>query len=83
MTHKAQKAPSLLRHRYTGFGVNRKGGGMREEIRLALAKKIAESFEKARGAEPPAPRKISEEERLARTARYADLLIQAAMRQSR
>jgi hypothetical protein len=58
-----------------------KGGGMREEIRQELQRKIAEKFEQARGPRPPAPKQISEEERQARTARYADLLFQSALKQ--
>jgi len=55
---------------------------MREETRKALQEKIAAKFEQALGAKPPAPKQISEEERQARTAQYADLLIKAAMKQS-
>jgi hypothetical protein len=48
-----------------------------------MQKEIAEKFEQARGPKPPAPNKISEEERQVKTARYADLLIKVALRQSR
>jgi hypothetical protein len=54
-------------------------GKMREEIRLELQRKIAEKFEQARG---PEPRKMSEEERQARTAEYAELLFKSGLRQT-
>jgi hypothetical protein len=53
---------------------------MREEIRKELQREIAEKFEQARGPKLPV-KQISEEERQARTARYADLLIESALRQ--
>lgn len=53
---------------------------MREELRLEIQRKIEASFNKARGPEPPARKVISEEERVAKTARYADLLIKAALK---
>lgn len=56
---------------------------MRAETRLELQRKIAESFEKALGPKPPASPKMSEEERQARTVLYADVLMKAALRQSR
>jgi hypothetical protein len=54
---------------------------MREEIKLELQRKIAEKFYQALGPKPPAAPRISEEERQAKTARYADLLIKAALKQ--
>jgi len=51
---------------------------MREEAKLELQRKIEEKFDQALGKTPQASRQISEEERQARTARYADMLIEAA-----
>jgi hypothetical protein len=53
---------------------------LREEIRRELPRKIAEKFDQARGPEPQPVRKISEEERLARTEQYAELLYRAALK---
>lgn len=52
---------------------------MREENLQALRERIRASFERAR-VEAPAPKKISEEERREKTARYADLLFRAALK---
>jgi hypothetical protein len=60
-----------------------KGGGMREETKQEFQRKIAEKFEQALGPKPPAPKQISDEERQAKTALYADLLMKSALRQSR
>jgi len=54
---------------------------MRAETKLELQRKIAEKFDQALGPKPPAPPQISEEERQARTARYADMLIRVALKQ--
>jgi hypothetical protein len=54
---------------------------MRAETKLELQRKIAEKFDQALGPKPPAPPRISEEERQARTARYANLLFKSALRQ--
>jgi hypothetical protein len=51
---------------------------MGEEIKQELQRKIAAKFEQAFGPKPPAPGKISEEERQARSAQYADLLLLGA-----
>jgi hypothetical protein len=53
---------------------------MREDIRAEIQRKIPESFEKARGPEPQPVRKMSEEQRAARTAGYADLFSKGAKR---
>jgi len=54
-------------------------GRLKEELR-EIERKIAEIFEKARGQAPQTP-KLSEEERLARTGRYAEILYRAALKQ--
>jgi hypothetical protein len=54
------------------------GAKMREEIRQELQRKIAEKFKQAMG-EMPKVTVVSEEQRRARTARYAEMLIKAAL----
>ena len=53
---------------------------MREEIRLELQRKIAEKFESGLRKPGAAKPQISEEERRAKTAQYADMLIKAALK---
>jgi hypothetical protein len=53
---------------------------MKEELRREIEERIKASFEEALGPKPPARKLISEEERQARTARYADVLIKSALR---
>jgi len=55
---------------------------MREEIRQEIQRKIAEKFEQALG-EKPKVKVVSEEERRENTARYANLLIKAALKRHR
>ena len=55
---------------------------MREEIRQELQRKIAAKFDQALG-EKPKVKVVSEEQRRGRTARYTDLLIRSALRQTR
>jgi hypothetical protein len=55
---------------------------MREDLKTRLHREIGEKFDQALGGKPKV-REISEEQRRERTARYADVLIKAAMRQSR
>ena len=54
---------------------------MREENLNALRERIQASFERARGVEAPAPKRISEEQRLAQQQTYIELLYQAAVKQ--
>jgi len=54
---------------------------MREENLKALQEKIQASFEKARAQEPQAPKKISEDRRLAQQQTYIELLYRAAVKQ--
>jgi hypothetical protein len=55
------------------------GGVTRDENLEILRERIQASFERAR-QQPPAPKPISEEDRLARVERYAAALMQAALR---
>jgi hypothetical protein len=52
---------------------------MREEVRLELQRKIAEKFDQALG-EMPKAKVVSEEQSRERTARYAEMLIKAALK---
>jgi hypothetical protein len=54
---------------------------MREENLKALRERIQASFERARSTEPPAPKRISEEQRLANQQAYVELLYRAAVKQ--
>jgi len=54
---------------------------MREENLKALREKIQASFERARGAEPQAVKKMSEEQRLTQQQTYIDALYRAAVKQ--
>jgi hypothetical protein len=53
------------------------GGMMREENLKALRERIQASLERAR-QQPPAPKRISEEDRLARTEQYVEFLFKNA-----
>jgi hypothetical protein len=53
---------------------------MREENLKALREKIQASFEKARSVEP-APKKMSDDQRLAQQRTYIELLYRAAVKQ--
>jgi hypothetical protein len=54
---------------------------MREENLKVLREKIQASFERARSTEPPAPKRISEEQRLTQQQTYIELLYRAAVKQ--
>jgi hypothetical protein len=71
------KSHSRQTHGRWIFARNR--GQMWAEIRQELQKKIAAKFEQAWGPKPPV-KKVSEEERLARQAEYAELLFKSALR---
>jgi hypothetical protein len=54
---------------------------MREENLKALQEKIQASFERASRPEPPAVKKMSEEQRLIQQQTYIELLYRAAVKQ--
>ena len=56
---------------------------MREEIRLEIARRTAEKFVQARGESPQPVKQIGEAEWVAKSKKYADLLIEAALNQVR
>jgi hypothetical protein len=54
---------------------------MHEENLKALQERIQASFERARSTEPPAPKKMSEQERLTQQQTCIEFLYRAAVKQ--
>jgi hypothetical protein len=53
---------------------------MREEIRREIEEKIQASFERARGQSPKPVKRMSEEQRAAKTEEYVELLYRSALK---